>query len=274
MKLIIAEKPSLGRNIAAALGARTRRDGCLEGGGYIVTWAFGHLFSLEDIEHYSPSGSGRWCMDNLPCFPEKFDYKLRSGADGRADDGIERQFNIIKKLCLRDDVDEIVNAGDADREGEIIIRLCIDKTGVTGKRRTRMWLPDQTPETIRESAVALKDEKEYDLLAGEGYARTFTDWLYGVNLTRYATLRTGTLLRVGRVIVPIVRAIYERDMSIRNFKPDIYYAAVSKAQTKGITVELTGKNKFPREKADEARALCEKYNAAGAAVTSVRKKET
>lgn len=272
MKLIIAEKPSLGRNIAAALGARTRRDGCLEGSGYIVTWAFGHLFSLEDIEHYSPSESGRWCMDNLPCFPEKFDYKLRSGADGRADDGIERQFNIIKKLCLRDDVDEIVNAGDADREGEIIIRLCIDKTGVTGKRRTRMWLPDQTPETIRESAEALKDEKEYDLLAGEGYARTFTDWLYGVNLTRYATLRTGTLLRVGRVIVPIVRAIYERDMSIRNFKPDIYYAAVSKAQTNGITVELTSKNKFPREKADDARALCEKYNAAGAVVTSVKKK--
>ena len=246
MKLIIAEKPSLGRNIASALGAAGKRDGYIEGNEYIVTWAFGHLFSLADIEDYSPTEHGRWCMDNLPCFPAQFRFMLRAGKDGKSDPGIEKQFNIIKSLCLRPDVDAIVNAGDADREGEIIVRTCIDHTGVKDKPVLRLWLPDQTPETIRAAASDLPSDSEYDLLAKEGYARTYIDWLYGVNLTRYATLKTGALLRVGRVIIPIVKAIYDRDMAIRNFVPDIYYQPVSKAETDGRAVELTSKKKFDK----------------------------
>ena len=275
MILIIAEKPSLARNIAAGIGKLERKNGYLEGCGYIVTWAFGHLFSLCDIEDYSFSEekNTRWTLDNLPCFPESFRYKLRTDSmrnDG--DDGVHRQFEIIKSLCLRADVDTIVNAGDADREGEIIVRLCIENAGVTGKKLKRLWLPDQTPETVAAALRDMKDESEYQNLANEGFARTFIDWLYGVNLTRYATLRTGTLLRVGRVIIPIVKAIYDRDMSIKNFVPDIYYAVVSKAETGGEEIELVSKQRFDKNEKTKAEALCKKYNAARAVVTDKKKK--
>ncbi|MBO4354141.1 MAG: topoisomerase C-terminal repeat-containing protein [Clostridia bacterium] len=275
MILIIAEKPSLARNIAAGIGKLERKNGYLEGCGYIVTWAFGHLFSLCDIEDYSFSEekSTRWTLDNLPCFPENFRYKLRTDStrsDG--DDGVRRQFEIIKSLCLRDDVDTIVNAGDADREGEIIVRLCIENAGVTGKNLKRLWLPDQTPETVAAALRDMKDESEYQNLANEGFARTFIDWLYGVNLTRYATLRTGAFLRVGRVIIPIVKAIYDRDMSIKNFVPDIYYAVVSNAETGGEEIELVSKQRFDKKEKAKADALCEKYNAERAVVSEKKKK--
>ncbi|MBR0302255.1 MAG: type IA DNA topoisomerase, partial [Clostridia bacterium] len=258
MVLIIAEKPSLARNIVSAIGGMSRRDGFFEGAGYIVTWALGHLFSLEDIEHYNPAPEGEsgWTMKNLPCFPEKFDFTLRRGRDKKVDPGIERQFMTIRSLCARGDVETVVNAGDADREGEIIVRLCIIKAlgEDTKKKLTRLWLPDQTPETVRQALSEMKDESEYDDLAAEGFSRTYIDWLYGVNLTRYATIKTGTLLRVGRVIVPIVKAIYDRDMAIRNFKPEKYFAIVSKEKTAGHPVELTSKQKFDKDSRGAAEA--------------------
>ena len=229
MVLIIAEKPSLGRNIAAGLGTFQRRDGYLENNECIITWAFGHLFSLADIEAYSEqSTSGRrWTMDNLPCFPSEFKYELRLDDNKQLDSGVVKQFETIKALCNRDDVNLIVNAGDADREGEIIVRTCVEKALTTPKEQKRLWLPDQTPETVKAAFESMKSENEYDNLANEGYARTYIDWLYGVNLTRLATLRTGSLLRVGRVIVPIVKAIYDRDMAILNFVPEKYASITS-----------------------------------------------
>ena len=235
MTVIIAEKPSLARNIASAIGNEKKNSGFITCGEYLVTWAFGHLFSLCDIEDYTGSTSvGKWSMENLPCFPDTFKFKLKNGKDKKPDSGVIKQFENIKALCLRDDVDTIINAGDADREGEIIIRLCVENAFADSEKRKpfkRLWLPDQTPETIRAALADPKDETEYEPLANEGFARTYTDWLYGVNLTRLATLKTGALLRVGRVIVPIVKAIYDRDNAIKNFVPEIYYALVSNVKT-------------------------------------------
>lgn len=275
MILIIAEKPSLARNICAGIGEMTKKNGYFEGGGYLVSYAFGHLFSLADVEEYTGAkdGGGRWTLENLPCFPQEFRFTLRKGADKKVDAGVERQFRLLETLCNRDDVDTIVNAGDADREGEIIVRLCVRYAAKGEKRFLRLWLPDQTPETVRAALGEMKDESAYENLANEGFARTYIDWLYGVNLTRYATIRTGTLLRVGRVIVPIVRAIYDRDMEIRNFRPETYYTISSAEKTHGEKVELNGKTKFSAAELEKAKETAKLYNDTGAVVSAVKNKK-
>ena len=275
MKLIIAEKPSLARNIIAGLGEKMdKKDGYFIGENYIVSWAFGHLFSLADIETYTGSESARWTLDNLPCFPKEFKFELRRADNKKGvDSGVKKQFNILSTLCNREDVDTIINAGDADREGEIIVRLCVMNALKGEKRQMRLWLPDQTPETVAKAITEMKDEGEYDNLAGEGLARTYIDWLYGVNLTRYATIKTGKLLRVGRVIAPIVRAIYDRDMEIRNFSPEKYYVISSAEETRGEKIDLTSKLKFTKDELSKAEDKAKLYNEAGAVVTDVTSKK-
>lgn len=275
MKLIIAEKPSLARNIVAAIpgGIMKKNKYSYTNGEYTVTWAFGHLFSLCDIEDYNPRPEGveNWTMANLPCFPKKYRFELKKDGSGKTDTGIKEQFEAIKNLCKS--ADTIINAGDSDREGEIIVRIIIDhaltKEEKSVKKLCRLWLPDQTAETIGKALESPGDECDYDNLAYEGYARTFIDWLYGVNLTRYATLRTGTLLRVGRVIVPIVKAIYDRDMQIEHFVPEKYYSISSSING----IELNSKKKFKKEELDKANSSCAEYNAAGAYVVSVKRKK-
>lgn len=270
MILIIAEKPSLARNIVAGIGTMKKLDGYFENEEYIVTWAFGHLFTLYDIEDYSEKKceNPKWNLDNIPCYPETFKFSIKKDKSKQIDKGILKQFNIIKNLCNREDVVQIVNAGDSDREGEIIVRLCIENALNSEKKLTRLWLPDQTPETVKQGLLEMKDEIEYNNLANEGFARTYIDWLYGVNLTRFATLKTGTLLRVGRVIVPIVKAIYDRDKAIKNFVPDIYYGISSEEKTKDEVVELNSKEKFDKNDIKKAINLCEKYNNEKAIVTN------
>ncbi len=279
MILIIAEKPSLGRNIAEAVGATTKRQGYIEGNGYLITWAFGHLFSLIDIEEYNPEYKGekiRWTLDTLPCLPDSFRFKLKTGKGGESDSGIVRQFATIRALACRADVDTIANAGDADREGEIIVRLCLMNALPKdhGKRLVRLWMPDQTPETIRQELSEMKEQTEYDRLADEGFARTYIDWLYGVNLTRYATLKCGPLLRVGRVIIPIVKAIYDRDLQIRNFVPEKYFSIKSNEKTNGEEVELQSTLRFPKEEEYRVPRACAYYNGSDAVVTLVKHKKT
>ena len=260
-KCIIAEKPSLGRNIASAINEEFRKgDGFLESEGYIVTWAFGHLFGLINLEEYDKNYNKDekvfWRLDNLPFCPDKFRFKLKE------DQGVEKQFNTIKTLVFREDVDGVVNAGDSDREGEIIVRLILAHLG-NSKPTYRLWLPDQTSETIREAITLLPDDKNYDNLAFEGYARTFMDWLYGINLTRYASVRSGKLLRVGRVVTPIVSEIYNREMEIRNFVPKDYFKV--KSNCDGL--EMQSSRKFDtKEEADE---YAQKLNEAKSVVTEV-----
>ncbi|MEG0693191.1 MAG: DNA topoisomerase, partial [Oscillospiraceae bacterium] len=274
MVLIIAEKPSLARNIVSGIGEMKKLGNYYEGNEYIVTWAFGHLFSLCDIEDYTgPTSNSRWSMENIPCFPQSFKFQLRKDSNKQVDSGVKKQFDVISALCNREDVDTIVNAGDSDREGEIIIRLCVMNGLKSKKKLTRLWLPDQTPQTISKALINMKDEAEYDNLANEGFARMYIDWLYGVNLTRYATLKSGALLRVGRVIVPIVKAVYDRDMAIKNFVPDIYYAIGSKEQTNGENIELTSKQKFEKSDVQKAQDLCIQYNAQKAIVTDKKTKK-
>lgn len=280
MIAIIAEKPSLARNIAAGIGNMTKKNGWLENDEYIITWAFGHLFSLCDVEDYdladeqpAKDKKAAWSMKNLPCFPNDFKFKLKNAANGKVDEGVKKQFEIITALLNRENVTKIVNAGDSDREGEIIVRLCVQNALKTPKPFYRLWLPDQTPQTVAKALADMKNESEYDNLASEGFARTYIDWLYGVNLTRFATLKTGSLLRVGRVIVPIVKAIYDRDREIDNFKPEIYYALVSKAQTDGEIIELCSKYKFSQNEKEKAELCCERMNKLPATVTHKKTKK-
>lgn len=276
MILIIAEKPSLARNICAGIGEMKKQNGYYEGNGYLVSWALGHLFQLYDVEDYTGEQNARWRLENLPYFPAEFKFKLRTkGREKQVDPGVSRQFEIIKALCNRGDVEKIVNAGDADREGEIIIRLCIQNALTAPKPLGRLWLPDQTPQTVSKELLEMQPEQNYDSLANEGFSRTYVDWLFGINLSRYATLKSGALLRVGRVIIPIVKAIYDRDMEIKNFTPQTYYGVVSKAETGGELVELTSTRKYPKEQLARAERCCAAYNAVPAVVTKkTAKKDT
>ncbi len=273
MVVIIAEKPSLARNIVAGIGKMTNKNGYYENNEYIVTYAFGHLFTLCDIEEYQDKKDNKWTMEGLPCFPEKFKFRLKKNENKKDDEGVIKQFEIIKQLVNREDVDTIVNAGDSDREGEIIVRLCIINALKSKKKVLRLWLPDQTPETVAQGLKEMKDDSEYNSLANEGFARTYVDWLYGVNLTRYATLKTGTLLRVGRVIIPIVKAIYDRDMDIKNFTPEIYYGITSNEKTSDEEIELNSKEKFDKDSLEKAQKLCDEYNNLKAIVTDKKVKK-
>lgn len=267
MIVIIAEKPSLAKNIADAIDPKMKRNnGYFENSEYIVTFAFGHLFRLYDIEQYSGLTSEekvKWSLDNLPYYPEEFKFGLQK------DEGIINQFKIIRSLINRDDCTCIVNAGDSDREGEIIVRLVIKYALKKAVPIKRLWMPDQTPKTIREELSIMRDDSYYDNLANEGLARTYIDWLYGINLSRYATLKANHLIRVGRVIAPIVQAIYKRDMAITNFVPRKYYVLTSKEKTNDEVVELTSKKEFDFEKLNEAKDEANRLNSLKATVTNV-----
>ena len=260
-----------------AIGENTfsKNDGYYENNKFIVTWAFGHLFGLIDIEEYAadynPNQKYIWSLNNLPFFPYPFKFELKKDSKTRKiDKGIKKQFEIIKKLALRNDVDCLINAGDADREGEVIIRNIFNHIP-HNKPVMRLWLPEQTANTIISELRSMKNDADYDDLFNEGLARTYMDWLYGVNLTRLASIKSRTLLRVGRVIIPIVKAIYDRDNEIKNFVPEKYYVMNSNEKTKGIPISLTSKKKFNKEQKDEVQQMCDVYNSQNAIVSNVKK---
>ena len=218
MKVILAEKPSVAKTIASFLKANTRRDGYFEGNGYIVTYAFGHLVSLYDMKDYDKEKySGSWKMANFPFIPaDKFKFKV--------DDSKQKQFNIIKELLNRDDVEYVINATDNDREGELIAFL-IFLLAKNKKPVKRILVNEWTPQDITRGLENLKDEEDMRNLQAAGYTRLITDWLIGINFTSVATLKygNGKLLNIGRVILPTVKLVYDRDMEIRNFIPKTYF---------------------------------------------------
>ena len=218
MKLILAEKPSVAKTIASFLGAKTRADGYFEGNGYIVTYAVGHLVGLYDMKDYDKYRySGSWKMDNFPFIPaDKFKFKVDSSK--------KKQFDIVKKLLSRDDIEYVINATDNDREGELISFL-IFLLAKNKKPVKRILVNEWTPEDITRGMNNLKENSDMLNLQAAGYTRLITDWLIGINFTSVATLKygNGKLLNIGRVILPTVKLIYDREMEIANFIPKTYY---------------------------------------------------
>lgn len=216
MKLCIAEKPSVAREIAKIVGANTRRDGYFEGNGYFVSWTFGHLCTLKEPEDYSPQWKG-WRLYNLPIIPPKFGIKLIKN------DGVEKQFNIIKGLTEK--CGEVVNCGDAGIEGELIQRWVLTKAQ-NSKPVKRLWISSLTDEAIKEGFEKLKESSDYDLLYAAGNARAIGDWLLGMNASRLYTLKFANnkgVLSIGRVQTPTLALIVNRHEEIQNFKPETYW---------------------------------------------------
>lgn len=221
MKVCIAEKPSVARDIARILGATNQKDGYLEGNGYQVTWTFGHLCELKEPNDYSENWK-RWSLAALPMIPPRFGIKVIP------DEGIKKQFSIIEKLYQQ--ADEIINCGDAGQEGELIQRWVMQKAGVSCPVK-RLWISSMTDEAIREGFQNLKDQDLYQPLYLAGLSRAIGDWLLGMNATRLYTLKYGNngfgknaqVLSIGRVQTPTLALIVQRQKEIDNFKPEPYW---------------------------------------------------
>ncbi len=216
MKVCIAEKPSVAREIASVLGANTKRDGYYEGNGYAVTYTFGHLCTLKEPNDYKPHWKS-WDLNNLPMLPEKFETKVV------ANTGILKQFKIIKSLF--DKADLVINCGDAGQEGELIQRWVMNEANYKGEVK-RLWISSLTTEAIREGFDNLKPSSQYDNLYYAGFSRAIGDWLLGMNATRLYTVKHGgfkQVLSIGRVQTPTLAMVVERFKEIENFKPQPYW---------------------------------------------------
>jgi len=216
MKVCIAEKPSVAREIAQVLGANVKRDGYYEGNGYAVTYTFGHLCTLMEPNDYKPYWKS-WDLNNLPMLPEKFKTKVVSNS------GIQKQFNIVKSLF--DKAEVVINCGDAGQEGELIQRWVLDQANYKGKVQ-RLWISSLTTEAIKEGFESLKDSEAYDNLYYAGFSRAIGDWLLGMNATRLYTVKHGgykQVLSVGRVQTPTLAMVVNRFKEIENFTPQPYW---------------------------------------------------
>lgn len=234
-KVIIAEKPSVAKNIADAFNIKTKKNGFFEGKDYLITWAFGHLFQLYDARDYDERLKA-WRMENFPFIPEEFKYKVKCDNVNRnvSDSGVEKQINIIKNLINREDVDGVISATDQDREGEVI-SLEIFMYLHVKKPIYRLLLNEWTPDEVKKGMDNLKDNSEMKCLQDAGIGRQLADWIIGINLTSVATLRykpnDKKILNIGRVLLPTLKIIYDRDKEIENFKATTYYKLLATFKT-------------------------------------------
>ena len=216
MKVCIAEKPSVAREIATVLGANTKHDGYFEGNGYQVTYTFGHLCTLKEPNDYKPHWKS-WDLNNLPMLPEKFETKVVQNS------GIQKQFKIIKSLF--DKAEVVINCGDAGQEGELIQRWVMNEAHYKGEVQ-RLWISSLTTEAIKEGFQNLKPAANYDNLYYAGFSRAIGDWLLGMNATRLYTVKHGgykQVLSIGRVQTPTLAMVVDRFKEIENFKPQPYW---------------------------------------------------
>lgn len=234
-KVIIAEKPSVAKNIADAFKIKTRKDGYFEGNGYYITWAFGHLLQLYDAKDYDESMKG-WRFEKFPFIPEKFKYKVKCDSMDRTveDKGAKKQLGIIKSLIDKEDVDGIISATDYDREGQVISDELFDYFKVE-KPIYRLLLNEWTADEVEKGMKELRNNKEMQSLQDAGIGRQWTDWIIGINLTSVSTLKykfeENKTINIGRVLLPTLKIIYDRDKEIENFEATTYYKLISNFKT-------------------------------------------
>src|SRR5437868_3717227 len=217
--LVIAEKPSVGRDLARVLpGSFEKHEGYWEGAEHIVTWAVGHLGQLAEPDEYDQRFK-KWRMADLPIVPDRFKLVIR-------DERSKRQMNVIKRLLGRDDVDLVINACDAGREGELIFAYLYEKSG-SKKPVQRLWLSSMTSSAIREGFDHLRPRAELSSLEAAARSRSEADWIVGMNATRAATIRLRSALdgtvSLGRVQTPTLAILARREQEIRDFKPEPYW---------------------------------------------------
>ena len=261
MKVCVTEKPSVARDIARLLGANDRHEGYFEGNGYQVTWTFGHLCELKEPNDYTDQWKW-WSLGQLPMIPQRFGIKLKD------DEGIKRQFNVIKSLIAG--ADEVINCGDAGQEGELIQRWVYQKAECDKPVR-RLWISSLTDESIRKGFQELKDSKDFDNLYFAGLSRAIGDWILGMNATRLYTLkysRSRDVLSVGRVQTPTLAMIVARYREIENFVPEDFWEL--KTKYRGVTFNST-RGRFKTE--GEASAIVENIKQLPLEVTSIETKK-
>jgi len=261
MKVCIAEKPSVAREIAEVLGATEKKNGYIEGNGYQVTWTFGHLCTLKEPHDYTPDWK-RWSLSSLPMVPPRFGIKLISNPT------YEQQFKIIEGLMQKAEM--IINCGDAGQEGELIQRWVMQKAGAKCPVY-RLWISSLTEEAIREGFQKLKEQAEFNRLYEAGLSRAIGDWLLGMNATRLYTLRYGQnkqLLSIGRVQTPTLALIVNRQEEIENFKPEPYWEL--KTVYRDVTFSAT-KGKFTQK--EEGEKFLETVRTSDFTVTDVSTKK-
>lgn len=271
--LIIAEKPSLAKTIIKAVGGNGNFKDYYEDSKYVITSQFGHLLELKSIGDYTgdKERDKKWSLDDLPFFPQKFDYKIKP------DSGVKARYKVIKDLIKRSDITEIVNAGDPDREGETLVNIVVyrifDELKLK-KKVTRIWLDPLTEEKVREELQNRKPIKNTESLFQEGKLRAELDWLYGINLTEFNTLKSGRLMNTGRVIIPLVKWVYDRDMLIKNFVPEKYFVIETIIKKDGRDVKLEFKNlKFKKDERDIATSELNKLKQEKIQVKNIEEKE-
>ena len=246
--LIITEKPSVARNISKVLGAAARRDGYLEGGGYLISWCVGHLVELAPPGAYDPRLE-RWDRADLPILPEQWRYLVSSST--------KNQFDVLCKLMHRPDVDRIVCATDAGREGELIFRLVYQECGCR-KPVSRLWISSMEDAAIRAGFANLRPSTEYDALYKAALCRERADWLVGINATRLFSCLHGVTLNVGRVMTPTLAMTVEREAAIAAFRPEPFYTVL--LQMEGY---MASSERFKEKaKAEELLAKCRKISRA------------
>lgn len=280
-KVIIAEKPSVAKNIAQALGASNRRDGYFEGKHVFITWAFGHLLELYDAKDYE-AHLAQWRMDNFPFIPETFRYKVKSDQQdrGKPDAGAYKQLEQIRTLIDLEAVDGVILATDYDREGQIIGDIILEYIGVQ-KPVKRLLLNEWTPKEVTEGLKRLVDNHTMSPLRDAGISRQWADWVIGINLTSVASLKynreRGKTLNVGRVLMPTLKIIYDRDLEIENFVPESYHRLLTQHKSASgkpfdAVVMLAEQERFEDLAwLEGAKKAIEADKAKGAEVVSVQK---